>query len=897
MQKTKTEGVDRQVGGWKPYKVAIILGLFALAPAWLAYTAVPDSQSLPSSAANLVLNPGFERGLQPWSLREGTTGAALDKVCRYGGMASLRLEGTGGKEGVRQDLKLAQPANLVEVAYWGRIAARPPRGARVGVDLGLTLSTGETVWFMPTSLRLDRRAPEEWHYCEATYRPPPGVTVTAIRVYCLNYRSRTTAWFDDLQLVARRVAEPTVEEISVLEPRSSLGKARWGAIELALREGRKNWAVVPRWASFEKSRLVIVPEWFEDEKFFLRLKYFWYLGGRLLLCDLPDKPQAKGLRSYLWTEDRRQPIQWSSERRACLMEGDPPEPEMVLKVVEELLRASFDLPSAVPARSYPQRRQIALREGTLYVDGSPVLLRAAGAYQLDASDQWARDLAGFRHLGLNAVVAYVPVDLPPARFEEFLNLAQDQGMLVIVWLKGRGYVHHSSRPWKDEWVLKFVPYREHPALFAWLISDDTGPQHLSVLKRLASVIRRYDSANFITATLLSLRRPATLSKSQWEEWRRLLDYPTTYLYPLQKGKTLGGYEDIQGGLEDVQRLAENTRRIWGKKVYFHQWCQAHMQTFAQRAVELAGAGILLPSPEQQRLLTYMTIASGTAGLLYFYAGALSEEQLGLGRRSEIGLVWRELALVEDLLTTGERRQAKTNQSSVEAVAFAKGAEAAVLLIRHHRQDNRYVADHPLLKVEVELELPPSAGAKVYRLGYPDLAELKAFRRSRGRLGVTVPDFDLTDLLLVTSEAQRLQRVQQRLEEERGAAARLALDALRDKRAKTEAVAQLVGDWADARVRTLLGQGQELHREAQAKLAERDIAASFVLSRQGLRIYREVQRRLMERAEDFVRERKLPLEAVRLTNIVFSLPALYARYVVKRAWRPGELREAVRERLK
>ncbi|MDP6779608.1 MAG: hypothetical protein QGI83_22830, partial [Candidatus Latescibacteria bacterium] len=489
--------------------------------------------------------------------------------------------------------------------------------------------------------------------------------------------------------------------------------------------------------ALEPYGLVVVPGWNdEDHTFYYALKVAFYRGGRLLGCAWGEDFWAKGLISWLWdTEEPGLEITATEDHRAVYL-PDPgllSDPDAIGLVCRALLESNLSLPGDVPAKTYAHPKpDWAVRGETLTIDGEPVLLRGIGTLSVSGSlppDQVERSLAMHRDLGLNFVLGYSGYDADLDAFEQALDAVHHHGMHAVVWIGGPrghflpGVAAYSEKPLRDDWWLRHLPYRNHPALIGWNMCDDTFDRYYPFLERTEQVIKRYDRESAITVTKMDTRRPDQLPVGAFRKWVDLIDYPMTYLYPIQKDETYGVI-DIEGGLEDLQLLIANTQRVWEKAVYIQIWCQAHMQGPAYARVGLGPGETFLPSAEQQRLMTYYILQAGARGVVYFNSSSILDEHLGMGRRNEIGLVWHELTPLEGIIAAGDRLSLETDRDDVEAVAYTHDGEAAVLLSAHMPKSNRYVSGGSIEAVSVSLPADLYGGSTVYQLAFPDVELLK-----------------------------------------------------------------------------------------------------------------------------------------------------------------------------
>lgn len=837
---------------------------------------------------NVVPNADFSAGLEGWTVSRAETQPAIDTAIYRSAPAALRIPATAERVGVKTErIDFAQPLPNALGATVHLLAENVTAQARIGLDIHVIFDNGSDTWFFPESLILRPEHAGTWTRRSGTYVAPPGRRIAAIEVFCLNYYSEDTAWFDDV-VVRPQTAAEAEHDVAILhsgDPTTAAVTDTSAALEAVGIEHD----IVPATTPLEAFRLVIVPEWLEDERLYLALKVAHYLGGRVILCRLPDDYYANALARYFF--DR--PVaslppgpQVSNDGRAAHLG----ERANTAAVARALLGTELRLPDEVPAIDCGPKAPYTIRDGALYVGDEPLLFRAMGTYRVNGETPVEVHRANFAHyarLRLNGLVLYLSYATPVDHLRRVLDAVWEEGLRAMIWLHGPSVRSYSEKPLKDEWLLRFLPLREHPAMLAWIITDDTWTRHLPFVSRTAEVIRRYDDSNLVTTTLMDLRKPERVSEEGWARWRETLDFPLTYLYPLQKGRTFGGGEDIEGGLEDVQRLAEHTRQVWGEPVYLQQWCQAHMQGHAFRKIGLSGLSTFVPTAEQQRLLTCMMLSAGTRGILYFSSYGLADDRLGMGRRAELGLLWGELEPVQDIVAAGEITSCATSDPSVEAVVFTRGGESVVMAIKHGAEYNRYVDDAVVTNLRVELPSAAVEGAVCLRLDGPEAREIAIEGSS-----ITIPEMDTACALLVTSDDLRVARVRAHREAWAPLAARLALTVAADRWAKTHVIAERIEPLTDDEFRALLAEGDALFDEARTHLAANDAQATWHSARMALRPWRRAQARAIRAGEAAHDRLGLDESELILVNIYPALPIFVAQHMGGKQYQPGEMREEV-----
>lgn len=377
----------------------------------------------------------------------------------------------------------------------------------------------------------------------------------------------------------------------------------------------------------------------------------------------------------------------------------------------------------------------------------------------------------------------------------------------------------------------------------------------------------------------------------WNKWKQLFQFPLDYIYPMQKDPaTLGGQGDTGDGLKAVNRLADNTRKVWGN-MFSEQFLQAHMQGgFADQVGLKSWSEHLLPMAAQEHLLAWRALMSGVKGLVFFYPESLEDQGMGKNRRNELGLVWHEVGLVEDILAAGSLPvRLRTSDESVDASRIGAGQESAVLIAKDEPYYNRYVDHAKVEGVRVDLGAAPP-GAHVYQLGWPHMEELDITRQGGGTW-VTAHPFMLTALLLITADPRRAEEIRTKIDRDKDGMARYAIEVLDDESVKTEVTARhlptdLQGD------ASLLASAKSARERARKALAAGDAETAYREAREGMIPLEEYRSQAIRTASADADRIGAARSARVYLNIYFSLP-LYA--CVTRGWErtvPGQLRDEI-----
>lgn len=268
--------------------------------------------------------------------------------------------------------------------------------------------------------------------------------------------------------------------------------------------------------------------------------------------------------------------------------------------------------------------------------------------------------------------------------------------------------------------------------------------------------------------------------------------------------------------------------------------------------------------------------------------------MGQNRRSELGIIWHELALVEDLLAAGAPPVAlRTSQAAVDASQIHAGSESVIVAVKDKPYYNRYVDEAKVEDLTIDLDSSTPAGGSVYQLGWPRPRHLEV-RNQGGRRWVKLEPFSLTALLLVTNDRRRIENVQQRTDKDLPLAAHYAVGVLADEQVKTEIVVNHIPTDLQGSAALFEAAKAALDRARHA-FEDQDLANAYMEARSGLLPLQEYRSQSMRAAVKDADGRGASAAARVYLNIYFSLP----RYAHVTRGGPdilaGQLRREILER--
>jgi hypothetical protein len=635
-----------------------------------------------------------------------------------------------------------------------------------------------------------------------------------------------------------------------------------------------------------------------------KLAAYYFLGGRVLVVGIPGEgaaPQSPDavlwdkLVRYFWATDFHStdgPLD-DPDHRALFVPGVEVlgTQQQFQQTIRGLLAARDELPEQLAAEDFGPLPDVALRQNSLWVGGKPQLLKSIGFYELldwvPMSDHESV-LRTFHELGFNSAVVIVHYDVQETHLRRFLDLAHQNHFYLQLQVQGPV---DSDEPLRKEYLLKVLRYRNHPAVIGWEMCDDMLDIYYPFIQKAVSIMRRYDHRLPITGTGMDERRPERVQ--DWSKWTRLIDFPLDYLYPMQKDPaTLGHGGDIQGGLKDIERLAVNTRKVWGN-LFMEQFLQGHMQgAFAAEVGFQSWTEHLVPGADQERLIAYRALLAGVKGLIFFYPESLEDQGMGRGRRNELALVWRELAPVEDIIAAGEPPETLlTSHNTVDARLIRSGKEAVVIAAKDQVHYNRYLDGAGVEGLTVRM--PASlADCPVFQLGGPQPEKLE-LHQANGTREIALRPFALSTILLYSCDSARQQHVQETMHASLPDEARYAMDVLLDEQVKTEVVRRHLPSDLQGSAAALRNLTQALE-DARKAAAANDWNAAWQRAAEGLAYSEQYRSEAMQAAAADADRRKAGKEGRVYLNLYFSLPN-YA-YVTRGGPNvaPGQLRKEILE---
>jgi hypothetical protein len=256
-----------------------------------------------------------------------------------------------------------------------------------------------------------------------------------------------------------------------------------------------------------------------------------------------------------------------------------------------------------------------------------------------------------------------------------------------------------------------------------------------------------------------------------------------------------------------------------------------------------------PDAEHIRLLTYCALAAGSKGIIYYTNTFYRDDFYGTDRYAEAGIIGCELEVLGPWLAqgqTGEKLESPLPNVDITPIDFPGGR---LLIMMRLNDDYQYHVDAGNVEA-FDLQLPQElpAGETVYQIGFPTGVQACSLRSptpsSYGdveRNMIHVPAFELTQVLLITAQAELIQKAQKQFAQLLPEVATFAVTLskaklkktmeVRDKLKELKVPEQLIPSENE------LTKASELLDEAEKALQEGNYANAYSLSRNAQRIIR------------------------------------------------------------
>jgi len=244
--------------------------------------------------------------------------------------------------------------------------------------------------------------------------------------------------------------------------------------------------------------LVVVPDWKEDHTFFHALKLYFYFGGRILGGNWKDDFWARALCSWIWgadTDTLPKLNQTTVDNRAAYLHNTNILDSNTFRdeILPTLFSSNLILPESLSFKTYDEKKpNWSIQGESLFRNEVPVLLRGSGPYRFNnytSIEEVEKFISMAGKMGLNFLVLHSNNNITPEHLERCLNVLHDNQFAATIRIQGLpnqrigGVVSYREKPLRDEWWLKHLVFKNHPAIFAWNMVDDTFDKHYNFVER------------------------------------------------------------------------------------------------------------------------------------------------------------------------------------------------------------------------------------------------------------------------------------------------------------------------------------------------------------------------------------------------------------------------------
>lgn len=458
------------------------------------------------------------------------------------------------------------------------------------------------------------------------------------------------------------------------------------------------------------------------------------------------------------------------------------------------------------------RRLVELEGSVLLTDGRPMFPRAI-QYQGESLDSLQR-------LGFNAVWL---AELPSS---EIIDEANRLGLWLVCppprppETAGPESLHEAPAPIGPR----------YNGVLAWNLGRQLSTGELEATKQWAELVRAGDRQN---------SRPLICGpESDLRKYSRYVDFLLMGRSPLGSSLKLTDYGTW---LRERPRLALPGKPFWST-------VQTQPALSVRRQLSALGLGRAPPgavSSEQIRLLTYTAVAAGSRGLLFESDSPLdAADTYTRIRASALELLNLELTLIEPWLKVGELVTTVGGSEREVVGAVLRTDRARLLVPIWSGKDAQFVPGQSAGNSVsfVVPGVPESDNA--YQLGPGSLEPLR-HKRVTGGVRVTLDEFGLTSLVLLTGEPLVLSSMRQRAHEIGRRAAQLQRELAVAKLQEVEQVHRqlltCIGTGDTQQWAAWLGAAHHSVRLSDASLAARDYPAAYQHSQRAMRPLRLLER--------------------------------------------------------
>lgn len=277
-------------------------------------------------------------------------------------------------------------------------------------------------------------------------------------------------------------------------------------------------------------------------------------------------------------------------------------------------------------------------------------------------------------------------------------------------------------------------FLERGGVLMWDLGSNLADENYTSVARTATLLRSVDPNRPLCADCMDGTRKYTANLDQF--------LCGTHRWPLGTALELPAYRDW---LRQRKNLCVPGSFCW-------TWVQSHLPDwFVQQAYDgkPKQGEPLGPQAEQLRLLTYIALASGYKGIGFWSDRFLADATTGRERLLALAQLNLEMRLLEPLLLQAEEALwVDTTVPQVKAALLR--TPKATIVLPMWIGDNAQIVPGQSAVPSLTLTVPLAVGAQVWEVSPGHMRSLQ-WERVAGGTKVTIPEFSLTSILVITSD--------------------------------------------------------------------------------------------------------------------------------------------------